>query len=253
MSEHETTQQPITEAAAETTPALSFNTRYNFRTIDEKALEALRNDLDSVESKNAAGDEAFEISHDEKRGKLFKRKAVEATLEQPALLHGLPKLVVEAVQELISKFVKARYIDKFLPIGQHDFAFIEAELAKTGGRVARYDISDETWALAGESFRVFMLAKLGDHQVAAQAATRLGEVMKAKFSKNVITKQLSAFDVRLVEKLKANVISWAEWAAVNDTENGADSFADVFSMVTDRLDGFVTTLNEAKIDFSDVL
>lgn len=230
----------------------TFVTRYNFRSIDSAALEALRADLDSDEAKLAAGDEAFEITEDAKKGLQFKRKSIEATLEQPEFLNSLPKLAVEAIQDLISKFVKGRYVEKFLPIGQHDWAFIETELAKTGNRVARYDISEESWALAAESFRVYMLSQFGSNPVAAQAAGRLGEVMKAKASKNAITKQLNEFNDELVGKLRARVVAWATYAAEHETEN-LDAFSDVFSMVTDRLDGYSKALEEARIDFADVL
>lgn len=230
----------------------TFKVRYNFRTIDAKGLEVLRSDLDTDEAKEAASDAAFDITNDPAKGLQYKRKSLDAELEQPAILAGLPKLIVEATQDLISKFVKSQYVDKFLPIGQHDFAYITEQLAKTGGRVARYDISEETWALASESFKAFMLDQLGQYPNAAAAAGRLGEVMKGKFSKNSITKQVNEFNESIVQKLNERVNAWAAWAAEHDTENAAE-FADVFSMVTDRLATFTKALAEAKINFSEVL
>ena len=242
----------ITQNQAVATLEPTFKARYNFRTIDAKGLENLRSDLDTDEAKAAASDDAFDITQDDKKGTQYKRKSVEADLEQPAILAGLPALIIEATQDLISKFVKSRYVDKFLPIGPHDLAFISAEVAKTGGRVARYDISEETWALAAESFKAFMLAQLGQYPNAAAAAGRLGEVMRGKFSKNSITKQVNEFNEGIVLKLNERVNSWAGWAAEHDTENAAE-FTDVFSMVTERLEGFTKALTEAKINFSEVL
>lgn len=230
----------------------TFKATFNFRSINATALETLRQGLDSAEALAAAGDDAFEISEDEKKGRLYKRKSIEAELQQPDFVASLPTLAVQAIQDLISRFVKAQYVDAFLPIGQHDWAFIETELAKSGGRVAKFDISEETWALAADSFKAYMLQALGGNASAGQAAARLGEVMKAKFSKNSITKQINEFNEKIVEKLDARLTAWAAWAAENDTENAAE-FADVFSMVHQRLEGFQKSLAEAKIDFSQVL
>lgn len=228
-----------------------FKVVYNYRTVDAAGLEKLRADLDTPEQQAAAQDVAFEIT-EENGVRKYKRRSFDAMLDAPAFLEGLPALAIAAVQDLISKFVRATYVDRFLPVGQHDWEYIEKELATTGGRQPKFDISEETWALASDSFKRYMLEALGATPSASQASARLAEVMKAKFSKNAITKHINEFNESIIGKLQSRVVAWATWAAENETDNAAD-FADVFSMVNARLDGFTKSLGEAKIDFAAVL
>lgn len=158
----------------------------------------------------------------------YKRNAVNVELELPEFAQagsGLPELAVDLVKSYIADFVKSQYIDQFLPVGQHDWAFIEstmAEVRKRGGGLA-ISVSEEQWALASQSIATFLQAS----NAPAKLVDALSKIIAGKVRASVIKKSIGSDAPEVLEKLQVRFTDWALWAAEHDAEN-ADTFAVVY-------------------------
>lgn len=134
------------------------------------------------------------------------RKAVEASLSIPELT-DIPrdsKLLASIIEKYVLSYVKQNYVDKYQPVGAHDWATLETAFAiaqeATGGFSA-CPFSDEQFATAQAIFTAYLdkvAPKLGAacvKLVANRAAKRQVQSALAKFgySEKTLTKLLERF------------------------------------------------------------
>lgn len=134
------------------------------------------------------------------------RKAVEATISVPDLA-DIPvdsKLLQAIIEERVRAYVKAQYVDKYAPIGAHDWATLEqAYLAsqEASGGFSACPYTDEQFTTAQAVFTAYLdkvAPKLGAacvKLVANRAAKRQVQSALAKFgySEKTLTKLLERF------------------------------------------------------------
>lgn len=134
------------------------------------------------------------------------RKAVEASLTIPDLA-DIPqdsKLLASIIEKYVLSYVKQNYVDKYQPVGAHDWATLETAFAiaqeATGGFSA-CPYTDEQFATAQAIFTAYLdkvAPKLGAacvKLVANRAAKRQVQSALAKFgySEKTLTKLLERF------------------------------------------------------------
>lgn len=231
-----------------------FAVKFNFRSITPAAREELIGNLDTEAQKEAAKDASlWETVTEEGKPEStkVKRKSVSLVLDLPMVILNLPAAARSFIEDGVSRFVKAQYVEQFLPLGRYDLEYIAEEMAKSG-RAARYDISDEQWAVGVDSFKRFVALTFAEHPAAKQIVERLGDIVKGKFSRNAITKNLGQFNEEMVSKFSSRLDSWANWLVETETEDG-DALAELYGFGADKLKSYLKALDEAKVDFSSVL
>lgn len=179
-----------------------------------------------------------------------KRKSLTVELEAPDWIDSLPKLAADYIKQAIADFVRATYVDSFLPVGQHDWEFIEQEAAKSGrsGGVPRTPIEEAIWSAAAKSFEDFIMASVNNKS----AATRLAAIMAGKFSQNAITKQAAEFNLEILAKLSAKVDQWAVSVVENDPDN-AEDFGKVYAFIEARVKKHKQTLEGDNTPLASIL
>ena len=134
------------------------------------------------------------------------RKAVEASLSIPELadIPSDSKLLAAIIEKYVLSYVKQTYVDKYLPVGAHDWATLEAAFIAaqeaTGGFSA-CPFNDEQFATAQAIFTAYLdkvAPKLGAacvKLVANRAAKRQVQSALAKFgySEKTLGKLLERF------------------------------------------------------------
>lgn len=243
------------EATTNTTsapvPAGKFRFTFSFKGKKEAELTTLLAGYDEASQTVIAGE--FEaITRKDKAGNdevVYKRKAVTVDLDLPTHVQApdYDGLTRQLVESMVTDFVKAEYIDNFLEVSQHDWAFITAKMAevsKRGGKLS-LDVSDELWNLAADSFGDYIAKKTGR----AVIGDRLKAAFKGKFSMTALSRNLQDTSNEIMGKIKLHLEGWAAHVAENDADN-ADSFATIFQYLTDKL---TAQDAKAKINFLDVL
>lgn len=175
------------------------------------------------------------------------RKAVEANLRIPELA-DIPqdsKLLAAIIEKYVLSYVKQNYVDKYQPVGAHDWATLEQAFAiaqeATGGFSA-CPFSDEQFATAQAIFTAYLdkvAPKLGAacvKLVANRAAKRQVQSALAKFgySEKTLTKLLERF----IE------------ATATLTEDSTE--AKVLTYCAERISALIEAERTATVDDSDM-
>ena len=175
------------------------------------------------------------------------RKSVEASLSIPELA-DIPqdsKLLAAIIEKYVLAYVKQNYVDKYAPVGAHDWttleaAFIAAQEATGGFSACPY--SDEQFATAQAIFTAYLdkvAPKLGAacvKLVANRAAKRQVQSALAKFgySEKTLTKLLERF------------IEATATLAEDSTE------AKVLTYCAERISALIEAERTATVDDSDM-
>lgn len=134
------------------------------------------------------------------------RKAVEAQLSIPELadIPGNSKLLAAIIEKHVLAYVKQNYVDKYLPVGAHDWATLEAAFAAAQEATSGFSacpFNDDQFATAQAIFTAYLdkvAPKLGAacvKLVANRAAKRQVQSALAKFgySEKTLSKLLERF------------------------------------------------------------
>lgn len=211
-------------AVAAATAAFSFT--FNFKSVgDDAKFAKFLEDYDAsvVDSIRAQ----FEQVENRAKEKVWKRKSVTATLQMPAAFSGLPARAQSVLQQFIADFVRSAYIDNFAEVGQHDWDYIEQELASTGSRGVKLDVDPEVLKAAAASFSQYIAAAKKSQKVGDLLANLLLKKCTVMAFKRYVGE---ASDVAF-DRVEGMLTQWAEWVAVNDAES-ADDYATVYEMAT---------------------
>ena len=213
-------------ATAAALAVVPFTFTFNFKSVgDDAKFGKFLEDYDAsvVDSIRSQ----FEQVENRAKEKVWKRKSVTAQLEMPAAFANLPARAQSVLQQFIADFVRSAYIDNFAEVGQHDWDYIEQELASTGSRGVKLDVDPEVLKAAAASF--------GQYITAAKKSQKVGELLASlllkkctvmAFKRYVGEASDTAFD-----RVEGMLTAWAEWVAANDAEN-ADDFAGVYELAT---------------------
>lgn len=201
---------------------------FTFRKIKQSAIAEVLEQVDVSEAEVRA---QFDSLDD---GAALRRKPVEVELDVPEFAQALPELARDVLLGYIAQYVKAQYIDNFLPVGPHDWEAIEAYAAErsVGGRRAQFDIADEVLKLAAKSIGLFVATGTGKKVVGEKFA----KAVEQKFSRSAIQRNIGDVTGDLMDKLTGWLERWIEHVAEADPDN-AEDFADVFSMLSAKVDG----------------
>jgi hypothetical protein len=185
----------------------------------------------------------------------YKRKSIVAELNLPDVLQSIAatatateyRIIEGSIKGLIADFVRATYLEYFLPIGPHDLETIAAASAASGGRGASFSFTPEQFTAAVESFKSYIL----ESTASPEAATRLANAANAKFSRSSFTKYLSpAFDEALVKKVIDRISTWALWLSENDAAT-AEELSAVYGLWVNNLDKLLKV--DTTFDLNSVL
>lgn len=141
----------LSTATAATAAAILLDVTYNFKFFPADTWIAKGAKLETVESWANRTTEAGV--------KTFQRPALPVKLAMPSFYHSLPDSTVqELVADAIYDFVKSEFIDKFLPVGNHDWATIvdsyQAKQSATGGGLFAWN--EDKLKLVAESIAAWL-------------------------------------------------------------------------------------------------
>ena len=226
-----------------------FNFTYNFKTLTLASgkYASFLAEFDETEQANIAS--YFEEVKDGDKLIGYKRKPQVESLTMPDWAASLPSsLATDLVQAAIADFCKSQYIDNFLPVGQHDWAFIEqtlAEVRKRGGSIS-LQVSDEAWQAAANSMATFLNAS----GTLPKVVEAISKVLTGKVRAAGIRRAIGNDKPETLEKLKLRITDWATWAAEHDAEQ-AETFATVYQAAISNLDKMLKV--EAQVDIASLL
>lgn len=211
-----------------------FKRTFNFRTIDADKLAALPSEIDGKLDVSSPDEVAkhFEISKKASDGQPigWKRKPVTVELEQPAWVEQLNELARTLIQNYISDFVKASYVDQFLEVGDHNWELIEKEAASSRGTSA-LNIPETVLELAASNFGQWVAADTNSEEL----GKRITGLVSGKVTQASITKHLGQCTQEVVEKLEARAMAWAEYIAESGDDH-ADELAEGYDFILAKLD-----------------
>ena len=144
------------------------------------------------------------------------RKAVEGVLNvpEPADIPANSALLAHLIEQHVRTYVKLNYVDKYEPIGAHDWDTLEAAhaaaIANTGG-FAACPFTDEQLTTAQASFTGYL------NKVAPKLAAATSKLITGKATKRACQSALAAFGYSeaTLSKLLQRIIE----AAANDEAN----------------------------------
>lgn len=201
---------------------------YNFRAILPLALEK------QIETSEIPADDLRAMFDAvEKDGKTeFRRKPLTVVLTLPDFADNLPALAQDVIRDYVADYVKGMFVNQYLPVGDHDWATIEAYIAQRGGsgRRAQFDISDELLLEAAGSIGDYMATVLGN----ASAGEKFKAAVLGKYTRSAIMRNIGEFNPVIVGKLQARLDAWLEHVATND-EDRADDMGAVYEMLAHKL------------------
>jgi hypothetical protein len=201
---------------------------FSFRTILPKQLDELLQSVDVPEADVRARFDTIE-----KDGKtVLRRKPVTAELELPEFAANLPALAQDVLLGYVASYVKAQFLDSFLPVGSHSWAEIEQYAATrgAGGRRAEFDVTKEQLEEAATSIGRYMAAKLNNKA----AGDKFKAAVQGRYAKSAIHRNIGKFDETIIDKLLSHLEGWLEFVAVNEADS-ADEFATVYAMLEAKL------------------
>lgn len=207
-----------------------FDYQFNFKSIgDDAALAAFLEDFDAA-SVDAVRSQ-FEQVENRTKQKVWKRKPINAALSMPAEFAALPATAQDVLKQFIADFVRDQYIDKFAPVGDHDWSHIEEVLASSGRRGSvKLDISAEVLKAAAASFGQYITAAKGH----AKVGEALAQCLAKKCTVNAFKRHIGEATDMAFDRVEAMLTQWAEWVLANDPES-ADDFGTVYEMATRQI------------------
>lgn len=223
---------PATDAVAAN--PLTRNYRFDFRSITAKALDEV---LASVDTDEATVRAAFDTI--DKDGKpMLKRKSVTVPLTLPDFCLGLDTLAQDVILGAVASFVKAQYLDAFVPVGDHSWKAITEYMANrgTGGRRAEFDVSKEDLEVAADSLASFMAKRLNNKQ----AGEKFRQAVMGRFAKSAIHRNIGEFSETVIDKMAAHMAAWLEFVATTDdgsveSTQQVEVIASVYQMLDAKL------------------
>lgn len=203
---------------------------FRFKKINAAKLkEHIENDVETEQQSIAKN--CFEPLDD--KGTEFRRKPETHNLQVPEFYYQIPTLAQQQILKLIADFVKTRYIDQYLTVGDHSWEYIEQEAAKTGGRTPQFEFSDEAFAKVQQIFQEYVSQGTGNEQV----GERFAAAVKSKFTKAAISKNIGEFSEAILQKLESWVTRTMEHCSeVIKDQDELDSILPVFEFLLAKLD-----------------
>ena len=210
----------------------TFKRTFNFRSIGFDKLAALPSEIEGtldVSSEDAIK-ENFEPAMKDDKQVGWKRKAVTVELQQPEWVNDLNPLAQSLIQNYIADFVKASYVDQFLPLGEHDWALIEKEAASSRG-AGNLNISETVLELAANNFGAWVAADTNSEVL----GKRVTDLVSGKVTQASITKHLAQCTLEVVEKLEIRATAWAEYIAESGDDH-AEELSEGYEFIMAKLD-----------------
>ena len=221
--------EQVNQSAPETTEGREKYT-FNFRPVTPAKLDKLKAEVDG--SIDVDKDfEVYERESDDPNSKVlkYKRKPVVVNLEVPDFIASMKdNLLKQIAIGYIADYVKANFVEQFLPVGNHSWETIKADAASgRGGKVA---ISDAVLKLTAQHFGNYVGQATGNEEM----GKRIAALVEGKCTKSAISKYLGTFSPELVEKLQTRLDQWGEYVADSGDDN-ADELAEGYAFVQDKL------------------
>ena len=211
---------------------MKIQTTYNFKSITAAAFAVILSNYD--EASQDVIKEQFAFT--EGAEKPYKRNPVTVDITLPEVVASFSddeggKLMKRAIQRIVEDFVKAVYIEEFQPVGQHDWDYIAAELAKSGRGGISIAVADELWQLAASTLKAWATAS----ELNPKLIGAFTNVIAGKFTENNIRKHFGTSEPETLRKIEIKINQWASWILENDKDN-ADDLAVVYEAITKKMD-----------------
>lgn len=175
------------------------------------------------------------------------RKPVEATISVPDLadIAHDSKLLAAIIEEKVRAYVKATYVDKYAPIGAHDWntieqAYLAAQEASGGFTACPY--SDEQFTTAQAVFTAYL------DKVAPKLGAACVKLISNRAAKRQVQSALSKFGYseKTLGKLLERIIECAS------TLNEADTSAGVLAYCAERVNALIEAEKTASVNDDDM-
>lgn len=210
-------------------------TKFTFRPITASKLDEL---VTKTQQDYSAADididRDFDVVESDDSGKVtkYKRKPVEQQLQVPEFLQveNVDPLMKSIVMDYVSSFVKAEFIDNFIPVGEHNWETIKSSAATSRG-AAKLTIDDDILKLTATHFGKWILQATGSEVL----GDRLKAVVDSKASQAAVMRNLGKCDVETVDKIQVRLDAWAESVAESSDSN-VDELSEGYDFVTAKLE-----------------
>lgn len=175
------------------------------------------------------------------------RKAVEVQVNvpEPSEIVASP-LLAAIVEERVKAFVKANYVDKFLPVGAHDWNTIEAawQAAQeaSGGGFSACPYTDEEFAAAQAVLDAYLV------NTAPKLAAKATKLVTGKATKRAVESVLNAsfgYSVATLTKLNERLV---EACTTTDSERNID----VLGYCAERIEKLISDLQAQAVSDDDM-
>lgn len=209
---------------------------YNFRSFPLPTLTSVPTGVKPATSKQAKeladhasaftiGEATYTVNGKGHTLPSAKRNSVEASFSVPAVADiADSKMLAAIVERTVQDFVKANYVDKFEPVGLHDWATIEAAWVaaqEASGGFSSCPCSDEDFSEAQAVFSAYL------DKVAPKFAPRASKVIANRCAKRQVESTLSAYGVSEVtlNNLLNRIVECVEEAASEASEGCIEALA----------------------------
>lgn len=222
---------------------LAREQNFTFKKIAKEKLELLLVNGFDDDLQRAAARAKFEILEGDELG-FVKRKPELVKFELPSFCAGMDEMAQDILASYVAQYIKANFIDDFLPVGAHDWETIKVAAAATGGRAVKFDISDEIMASACASIGAFV----GNGTNNSEVGKKFQAACEGKLSRTAIQRNIGAFTADLIGKIEVWLTKWAENVAMHE-EDSAEDFGAVFEMLSSKLEKHMKaeTVNVAEL------
>jgi hypothetical protein len=176
------------------------------------------------------------------------RKAIEATITvpEPSEIIASP-LLAAIIEERVKAYVKAQFVDKFLPVGAHDWATIEAawvaaQEATGGGGFSACPYDDADFVAA----QAVLDAYLG--KTAPKLGAKATKLITGKATKRSVEAVLNAsfgYSVATLTKLNERIVE-----ACTATDN--ERTIEVLGWCAERIEKLIADLESQAVTDSDM-
>ena len=175
------------------------------------------------------------------------RKPVEATISVPDLadIPADSKLLQAIIEERVRAYVKAQYVDKYAPIGAHDWATLEAAYLasqEASGGFSACPYTDEQFTTAQAVFTAYL------DKVAPKLGAACVKLIANRAAKRQVQSALSKFGYseKTLNKLLERIIECAS------TLNESDTSASVLAYCAERVNALIEAEKTASVNDDDM-
>ena len=176
-----------------------------------------------------------------------KRNSVEASFNVPAIADiAASRMLAAIVERTVQDYVKSNYVDKFEPVGAHDWNTIEAAwiaAQEATGGFSACPCSDDDFKEAQAVFSDYL------DKVAPKFSPLASKVIANRCAKRQVESCLSNFGV---SELTLNNLLNRIVQAIENTPNASEGVIEALAYCAERVQAHIKALASVSVDSSDM-